>query len=208
MRIKDKLLSWYKPRVRIKVPQSYRDVTIKQYHEYTRIVNGENEYVDKIIHIVSVLCNLKYDYVISLPLPIVRSIYADLAFMNERPKAGKFEQRFKLGKLYYSPVSISDVSAGQYLNLKELVKDYDNNLHFVISNFVSQIGKKYKNKTYLSNAEIIYNNMSVELAETLSVFFCQVYERLNLTILDSLNEEAKNQIDSVIQALKITGDGQ
>jgi len=194
-------------RLKVKVPQGYDDVTIKQWHEIRKMQARDMDKVTRMCHTISILCNLKYDQVIALPLTHIGRLFAELDFIGSEVGVTELKTTFKCGPYFYSLVNLDEVTAGQYTAVKELCQNYEDSLHNIMACFVLKTGEKFTDKSFKENSEILYNHLSIQMANNISVFFCRIFNESSQAIQAYLIQEAKSQIDSAIHHLQTTTDG-
>ena len=194
--------------MKVNVPLSYDSITIKQYHEYSLMIERKLEPIQTIAHTISIMCSVGFENVLSFPLSDLKRIYAEMEFLNKEVSQTVLNKTLKVNSYYFHLLEFAKLSFGQYTTVKELVKDSGvTNMANMCACFIAKVGETWSDKSYFDNSAILYNGMSVQDAHNTMVFFCNIYKELSLITLDYFTEKAMTGIDSTIQVLKTHGGG-
>ena len=113
---------------RIKVPSSWDEVTLEQYIKYSK-VEGEGVFMQH--KAIQIFCNIDLQDVGKMKHKDVTGIYKILADMLSSDTA-EFTQRFDyMGKEYGFIPNFTEMTAGEYLDLTDYLKEGASELHRV-----------------------------------------------------------------------------
>jgi hypothetical protein len=190
----------------MKIAQSWKDVSITEFIELYDIVQDASiDKLDKSIRIFSILSGLSVDEVESMTLDAWVQAQKDIAWVNEFPKATN-PKPFRLGGYLWKPrLDIRQITAGEYISVTELTKDYENiviNTPKLIALFVTPykgwwLFKRKIDLTFDAKVEVL-KTASVEKIYPMTLFFCTLLIKLVETIPSFLNS-TMNQLKEKLQ---------
>ena len=197
----------------------WKDISIKQYQDLCKEV--DEDYADDLERSIGILATLTDKsiayYTDEIPLNKLKEKLMGLAFIKERPTPQKIHSKIRIGKKRFRfNLNMRTISAGQYIDLTELVKDKEkinDNLHTflaVLCEEVNWYGKK-KDTITSERAKYIQNNMRMPMVFSLSGFFLSNYQRLTKGTNDYLEfmmkKMTKKAQEATDLALSSIGDG-
>lgn len=197
----------------------WKDINIKQYQDLCKEVT--EDYADDLERSIGILATLTGKsisyYTDEIPLKKLKEKLLSLAFIKEQPKKQKIQSKIRIGKKRYRfSLNMRNISAGQYIDLTELVKDKDkinDNLHTFLAVLCEEItwyGKK-KDTIISDRAKYIQENMTMPIVFSMTGFFLLNYQRLIKGTNDYLelqmNKMTKKAQEATDLALLSIGDG-
>lgn len=160
----------------MKLPYSYRQITVKKYQQIHKFLKPEMEMEDW-INIISILSGKPMAEVEELSLKKLKLYLRQLSFLNELPKAkpSKFIRRGF--RLYKATTNAEDLNTAQYTSIKTFFMDGQGipNLDKICSCVYSELtikGFKYKAENFNRSCED-FSNCSIAQVYGV-VFFCSI----------------------------------
>lgn len=195
--------------MKLKVPQSWKHVTIKQYSEYKKLCESKLSNLEHVANTISIMCDVPYEKVAKFSIKDLTRAYELMHFLQLPPSKPLKKRFIRIGLYFYRVLDPSKVSFGQYITAKEHSKPdiIDECLQRVLACYLVRLGKPFTEKEYTHNCEYLYNHMSIEDAYGLALFFYQLYNELNKAILNYSVKKVEEQIDLAIATLQTVGDG-
>lgn len=197
----------------------WKDINIKQYQDLCKEVT--EDYADDLERSIGILATLTGKsisyYTDEIPLKKLKEKLLSLTFIKEQPKKQKIQSKIRIGKKRYRfSLNMRNISAGQYIDLTELVKDKEkinDNLHTFLAVLCEEItwyGKK-KDTIISDRAKYIQENMTMPIVFSMTGFFLLNYQRLIKGTNDYLelqmNKMTKKAQEATDLALLSIGDG-
>ncbi len=162
----------------IKIPQGWDQVNLNQFIELSQVTT--NDIADS-INIISILTDLDSDDVMKMDTTELKSIIAELSWMNILP-ANIFKHTIKIDGVEYGIIpNLNDMTVGEWVDLEEFINDYPNNLNKVMAvlyrpviynvNDTTRFIEKYDAKTVIERSVLFGDNMMISDVYGASVFF-------------------------------------
>ena len=169
--------------------KSWMDVTINQFKDIKEILLLDSNDLDKSIQIIALLNNVDVDDIESLPIVDLNNLIKSIEFISQPITTINVPNTLLInGVLFSVNKNISTLTVSQYLNLIEYSKDFNANLHNILSIFIRpcMVTKSVLGKNSITllpvddseNADYLLNNMSIVYANGLMLFFSEVYRTL------------------------------
>jgi hypothetical protein len=195
---------------------SWKDITIKRFTEATGVL--ETDYpqtdlgqIDREIDFVSALTDISRDEILRMHRTKFTELSAELEFIaHPETISQKWPKWFMLkGQLFKPTRKLNNLTAGQYIDLMSFNKDPLGNLHKILATLclpctMYLTAKKYDGKKHAEISEFFYENLTMDIAYPIAVFFCKVWEDFMphmLTFLETeiqnLNQETKDLMQSL-----------
>lgn len=117
--------------IRLTIPESQKDITLKQYKDYYKIVeiNKDNANAERFIHckMLEIFCGITYEQAKLIPVIKFNEIIGRLnAVLSENPKI-EDNMRFKMGDSEFGFIpNLEDMTFGEYIDLDTYIGDMDN----------------------------------------------------------------------------------
>jgi hypothetical protein len=178
--------------MRVELPASWKDVTIKQFIELAKVKAKSEDEIDMTVEIISVMSGLERQKIAQLGLSDLKKLFTALTFLDS-PIPDQCQQRIKVkGVVYYSDFTIENFTAGQYIDLKHFIKGDDviANIHNILAIFFLPVGKKYNEKPHAEVAEDFLNEVSISVAYPVALFFWSLCAAWMEHIADSLQKQS------------------
>lgn len=189
--------------MKITIPTSWEHITIKQFCELHALKLLEQDPIDYMIDVVSIVCKLKYADVCTFSLPQLREVYDKLGFMEVLPTGPVMARYIQDDKLYQAHIDISKITADQYISLKGFAEnDAVANLHNIMASLYIPYRKKFNQIPIAEVAEEFYNNMPITVAYPLSVFFCDLLENSMPNIQACLEQRAETKMKEALEMIR------
>tara|TARA_R100000231_G_scaffold64069_1_gene51842 strand:+ start:45 stop:698 length:654 start_codon:yes stop_codon:yes gene_type:complete len=199
-------------KIQIQVPTSLSEITLDQYQRFNKINTEENQDTNFLMHkTVEIFCGLELKDIAKIKMQSVKSVLKDIDnIFAEKPD---LIPTFKLrGKEYGFIPKLDDISLGEYIDLDDSFTEWDN-MHKAMAVLYRPItmrkGDKYLIEEYngTDDAEIM-KQMRLDVVMGSMVFFYNLNNELLQTILNYLNREVPNQMNTLqLQTLEKNGDG-
>jgi hypothetical protein len=199
-------------KVKIQVPTSLSEITLEQYQKFNKINIEENQNTNFILHkTVEIFCGLDLKDIAKIKVHSVKSVIKDIDnVFSEKPD---LIPTFKLkGKEYGFIPKLDDISLGEYIDLDDSLTDWET-MHKAMSVLYRPVtmkkGDKYLIEEYngTDDAESM-KQMRLDVVMGSIVFFYNLNNELLQTILNYLNREVPNQMNTLqLQTLERSGVG-
>lgn len=197
----------------------WKDLSIKQYQDICKEI--EEDYPDDLERSIGILSTLTGKsisyYTDTMPISELRTKLKGLEFIKTKPPLKTLYSKIKIGtKRYRFNLDMRSISAGQYIDLTELVKDsnkINDNIHTILATLCEEVnffGRKKKTSTE-QRAEYLLDHMKMDYVFSLSSFFLTSYQRLitaTRNFLESETAKMRKQTQKAVDlALSSIGDG-
>ena len=199
-------------KVKIQVPTSLSEITLEQYQKFNKINTEENQNTNFILHkTVEIFCGLDLKDIAKIKVHSVKSVIKDIDnVFSEKPNLiPTFNYK---GKEYGFIPKLDDISLGEYIDLDDSLTDWET-MHKAMSVLYRPVtmrkGDKYLIEEYngTDNAESM-KQMRLDVVMGSIVFFYNLNNELLQTILNYLNREVPNQMNTLqLQTLERSGVG-
>lgn len=199
-------------KVKIQVPTSLSEITLEQYQKFNKINTEENQNTNFILHkTVEIFCGLDLKDIAKIKVHSVKSVIKDIDnVFSEKPD---LIPTFKFkGKEYGFIPKLDDISLGEYIDLDDSLTDWET-MHKAMSVLYRPVtmrkGDKYLIEEYdgTDDAESM-KQMRLDVVMGSIVFFYNLNNELLQTILNYLNREVPNQMNTLqLQTLERSGVG-
>lgn len=183
-----------------KLPKSWKDITIKQFIEISKITEKESvDNIDTKIKLLCVFTGRNDDYFLSLNYKEFNRLCNKLSFLNNLDISQRLIYNFKIGGTRYvvNPF-INELQTAEYIDLHTFLKSKESineNLHKILAIFVKPKHKWFGlKKVYMKRgeiAEVLLNQMPITVAYPLCVFFCELLKNSIVTTKDYLDKQMK-----------------
>jgi hypothetical protein len=190
--------------MRINVPTSWEDISIRQFIQLNNLKKLEDQdEIEYMMEIIGIMCNLTRKEVLEIPVPDLKYIYSRLSFTLSLPEAKQVKVKYVLDGITYIPVlEPSKMIAGQYIDIKEFSKNGLDNLHYLMACIYIPEGEKYNQTLVTDTAKKFYEKMNVSVAYPLAVFFSTLLNDSIKITHDYLMEETRDQMRKILQDFK------
>lgn len=166
--------------MRIEIPKAYKDVTIKQYAQLVSLRKKYTEDYDDfdvILEIIAIMSGANIGQLSEVGTRDIMKVWKALSFLDTPPDNIKMSRYLNVNRIdYIADFDVTKMKAGQYIDFKHYLKTGDviGNLHNILAIFYIPVLKKYGDRPQPEVAEDFYNNVSIDVAYSASVFFCNL----------------------------------
>jgi hypothetical protein len=179
--------------MKLSIPTKLEEVTIGTFIKIAKLEppTDAEQQLDHSIKILSLLTGEPEDIFLELTPKQLAELVAKISFLNNLPEAKAVNRITLNGKTYQANLLISELTAGQYIDLSEFVKSPIANLHKIMATlylpchktwYGKLVVEKYNGKSHKERADEFYRYMPVSVAYPASVFFYQVSKGLTTNI--------------------------
>lgn len=183
----------------MKVPQSWKEVSIEQYYNLLDTMELPLSDEDKALAMLSALTDKPIEYLTdSIGITELMQSINCLKFIGDTEVRAKAKPQFKCGgKKFSFDLVLKDSNASSFISLSEQIKDpikSKKNVHNVISIFCHELNwfgiKKKRTVTSQKEiAEFLKKNMNMHDAFTYRDFFLRSYKVLSKATLNYLDKQ-------------------
>lgn len=185
----------------MKIPKSWNEITIGQYINLLPSNYKKLNAIQSTIHTLSILTGKSKEEIRQLPKDKAERMVKSLSWMENKPQ-GQYKKTFKLnGKRYKVDPNANTLLAGQYMDAMEILKrlpddneTIEKNLHLLLS----VVCRPQKRKWFkwvddeidlVKTAELLHDNLTLDIAYPIIVFFCLLSNQLTPIINDFSNRK-------------------
>ncbi len=182
------------------VPTSWSEISIQQFMQLNKLNEAELEdSIDYMLQLIAICCKVKYEVVSRFSINDIKNVATKLEFVNTMPAQTGIKKSIKFDREYICGLSIEKISAGQYIDLKNYVKQgASENIHNILTIFYIPVGEKYCQTPVKETAAVFLEKMSIADAYPIAVFFWNLVNNSITDIQDYLLNETMDQIQKVL----------
>lgn len=190
--------------------KNYSELTIKQFLRCKTIADLETDPIMRKVKMLAEIEGKDVDEVESLPIGELLERLKGLEQIEAMQPDQKIKLKFKLGgKRFIVKWRQQDLTAAQYIDATHFCKEQDkiiHNIHNILAALVVERTwwgkeKKYNGDKHKEIADLFYNEMKINTAYPIMLFFCKYYEALVANMLTYLGAEVERQINSIKSGL-------
>jgi len=195
-------------KVKITVPTSLNEITLKQYKHFVKIQKDNDDEKFLQTKMIEIFCNIKFTEVMRLKFKDSQEICKILLeLFEQKPELVK---QFKLDNVEYGfNPSLDDLSLGEYIDLDTYIGDWDN-IEKAMNVLYRPITNKFKHKYSIEDYKIESNsqllNMPMDAVNSSIFFFYHLGMDLSQIMLNSLENKEKAALTDFLNSQK-SGDG-
>lgn len=200
---------------------NWTKVTVGKYEEIRRITNSGRDVTEVNTELLSVLTDIDVEDLLDMPLMRYNNLLQCTGFLYDEIPQRMVATKYVLGGVTFDVMlNIEKMTAAQFIDYQNYIKDIDNNLVPLISIFLIPQGYKYNDGyNIIEMQNIIRNNLCIIDANALAAFFLRWYESLLKATVSYLikkvkrlmkketNKEAVKKMQEAITLLEKSGDG-
>lgn len=184
--------------IRLTIPESLKDITLRQYKAYEKIVkaNEQDANAERFIHLkmLEIFCGITYEQAKLIPMVKFNEIIGRLnAVLSENPRM-EDNMRFKMGDSEFGFIpNLEDMTFGEYIDLDTYIGDMENiekAMAVLFRPIIARVKDKYiidKYKDDLFHDAMLDMPMTSVVASI--VFFYRLGIDLSNAMMNSLQEE-------------------
>lgn len=204
----------------MKIPKSFKQVTIEQFQELLPIYKKAVAETDSLkvveywINIIAILADCQIEDVEALPIKKLKAIIKSLTWLNDTKFNGR--KKFTLyhrGKLYKAIKEAKEFNTGRYIEYKTFLgKGMIPNLHYILATIYQPYFKS--NQTHEERAKEFRQAMVLDVCPT--VFFYTIAWQNSIKTIQQyglkLAEEKTKEAEAILmetlkEILEESGDG-
>lgn len=185
-------------KIQITIPESQKDITLKQYKDYYKIVeiNKDNANAERFIHLkmLEIFCGISYEQAKLIPMAKFSEIISRLnSVLSENPKI-EDNMVFKMGDTSFGFIpNLEDMTFGEYIDLDTYIGDMANlekAMAVLFRPIITRLGNKYIIDDYKDDLfhEAMLNMPMASVTASI-VFFYHLGIDLSTAMMNSLQEE-------------------
>jgi hypothetical protein len=200
--------------MKLQIPTKLDEVTIGTFIKIAKLEQPQDAegQLDHNIKVLSLLTGEPEDVFLELTPAQLSHIISKITFLKNLPEA-KAVNTIKLnGKTYKANLLVTELTAGQYIDLSEFIKSPINNLHKIMATlylpckktwYGKWVVEKYNGKTHKDRADEFYRYMPVSVAYPASVFFYQISKGLTTNIETYFINKGMEELERAAKLLRV-----
>ena len=179
----------------LNIPESWNDVTLKQYQEIEKYYENKDEDFD-VLSVIDILIGKDKDYIKSLPMEFLDIILDKLSFLTVSPKTPEPSNKITIDKETYTIHFENQLKVGEYIAADSILKSDKHNYAALLAILCRKDGEAYDSKfenEVIEDRIKFWEKQPVTKVLNLITFFLQLANLLYLpTLLSSQVDEAIN----------------
>lgn len=199
--------------MKLQIPTTLDEVTVGTFIKIAKLPDAESveDILDRNIKVLSLLTGESENTFYELTPKQLSIITDKIAFLNKLPEPKAINQIKLNGKLYCANLLVNELTAGQYIDLSELIKSPINNLHKIMAvlylpakkNILGRVKvEKYDGKIK-DRSDEFYRHLPISTAYPASVFFYQVCNGLTTNIETYFLNKATAELERAAKMLQV-----
>lgn len=210
--------------MKIVVPTSWSEVSVRQFIELAKVKDLGFDELDTQLRILSILTGVDDEEFLKFDYPELQKVIKAAAFIEDykTTKPIKFKYKIK-GRRYDYEYDASKLSAGEYIDIQNYIKDNPNkNLHKIIAIYLKPVNffgfrvkgcyTRNKKGKYIQTlesrnitAELVLDNLMMDKVLAINGFFLNRWEKLIKATERYLVKQNTKAMENVKKALKQAG---
>lgn len=162
------------------IKKSWNDITVSDFQRIYELEKKGDE--DKLLYLIAIVNGVDIEEVMNMPISELERHYDDIDFLAVEPKPGLMKTSYELNGTKYR-VYGSEFTTAQYIDFKQMVKTYYENLPQFLTIFLVPAGHKYNVGYDLEKARQDISTMSIIDARAVAAFFLTRFELLMSSFL-------------------------
>lgn len=193
----------------LNIPESWNDVTLKQYQEIEKYYENKDEDFD-VLSVIDILTGKDKDYIKSLPMEFLDMILEKLSFLTVSPQVPEPTNKITIDGETYTIHFENQLKVGEYIAADSILKNDRHNYAALLAILCRKDGELYN--SHFENEVIedrikFWEKQPVTKVLNLITFFLQLANLLYLpTLLSSQVEEAISLTQQNIDNLRKNGE--
>ena len=185
----------------MKLPKDWSEITIAQFIEITNILNdNKDNNIQAMIFIMACLSGKSNQEIEAIEIDRFTGYTKDLAFLNQDKFKDQIINSFEIDGIKYIPkYKFNKLTAGQFIDIHSLAADI-NNIHKLLAVVCMPKGAEHEDV-----AEIFYNNLTMDKAYPIFLFFCvvlEIYLKATKDYLERLIKKEKKELSKMARKAK------
>lgn len=190
--------------IKIKIPNSLSEITLRQYKRFLKIQQSETE--DRFLNakMIEIFCNIELKDVIRLKLKDTNDIINVLSdLFNQKPS---LVNKFKLNGIEYGfHPELDDLLLGEYIDLDNFIGDWDNMekaMNVLYRPIIVRLKDKYNIEEYQIENSVNLLDMPMDAVLSSIFFLWNLGLDLSKTMTNSLEEEEQETLTQYLNSLE------
>lgn len=168
--------------------QSWKDITVADFQRIYELEKEDPE--DKLLALIALVNGLSVEEVLSMPISRLESHYGDIDFLGTEPRMALMKPVYELNGTKYH-VHGKEMLTCQYIDFKQMVPTYYENLPQFLTVFLIPNGHRYGDGYDLDKARQDISTMSIVDARAVAAFFLIRYAISTRLFLRSSERKAR-----------------
>lgn len=193
----------------LNIPESWNDVTLKQYQEIEKYYENKDEGFD-VLSVIDILIGKDKEYIKSLPMEFLDIILDKLSFLTVSPQTPEPSNKITIDKETYTIHFENQLKVGEYIAADSILKSDRHNYAALLAILCRKDGEAYDSKfenEVIEDRIKFWEKQPVTKVLNLITFFLQLANLLYLpTLLSSQVEEAISLTQQNIDNLRKNGE--
>jgi len=194
--------------IKIKIPNSLNEITLRQYKKFLKIQQSETE--DRFLNakMIEIFCNIELKDVIRLKLKDTNDIINVLSdLFNQKPS---LVSKFKLNGVEYGfHPELDDLLLGEYIDLDNFIGDWDNMekaMNVLYRPIIVRLKDKYNIEEYQIENSVNLLDMPMDAVLSSIFFLWNLGLELSQTMMNYLEEGETEALTQYLNSQE-SGDG-
>ena len=194
--------------IKIKIPNSLNEITLRQYKRFLKIQQSETE--DRFLNakMIEIFCNIELKDVIRLKLKDTNDIISVLSeLFNQKPS---LVTKFKLNGVEYGfHPELDDLLLGEYIDLDNFIGDWDNMekaMNVLYRPIIVRLKDKYNIEEYQIENSVNLLDMPMDAVLSSIFFLWNLGLELSQTMMNYLEEGETEALTQYLNSQE-SGDG-
>lgn len=155
---------------------NWNAITIKKFIQVHQVQNTSFDELDKLVKIAAIVLGKTEQDIENMPADLFKEVVDEIKFIWTTTPSDKLFKEIEVdGKKYKGTFEFNKLTAGQFIDLSHFLNEHVDKLesiHKVLA--VMYYNGKYDGDEVLKFADKIYNQVTMDKAYPLFVFFCRV----------------------------------
>lgn len=151
---------------------SWQDLTVNDFQFIYSLEKTDPE--DRLLQLIALVNGIGMDDVLNMPISKLEKHFSDIDFLQREPNLPLMKPVYELEGTKYK-VYAKELTTAQYIDFKQMVDGYAENLARFLTIFLIPAGHKYGDGYDLDKAAQDIGKMSITDARAVAGFFLTVY---------------------------------
>ena len=170
--------------------RSWNDITVKDFQAIYKLNKEDPE--EKMLCLIALVNGLDMEDVYTMPISKLEKHFSDIDFLTREPRIPLMKPSYTLNGTKYN-VHAGEMLTMQYIDFKQMLDTYYENLPRFLTIFLIPDGHKYGDGYDLGKAAQDISTMSITDARAVASFFLTAYGMLTGIFLRSSVRRLKRQ---------------
>ena len=155
---------------RIKVPTSWRDVSLSTYKRLQQLEKTGNQLQDAIAT-AAILCDQDVKTIASMEMPSFKKLVETLSWSSQPPKTNRSHWKDPETQEVYHLVDFSKLSIGAWIDIEQQIKTDSTSLERFAAILFQKKNEVYDSERLEERAQIFSKRMDIECLNSCTSFF-------------------------------------